>query len=230
KKQSLSLSLSLQKHPKMADKNQQTYHPAAANGYSRNDAETGGVDPRELRRQKQKKWALYIIAFVIFQTGIIVLFTFTVMKFRTPKFRMRPVSSFDAFDVQTTTPSFNLRMNAQFGIKNTNFGPFKYSNTSIHFYYKGTEVGSATIRKSKANFRSTKKVNVPVDLVMPTTLASSADLISDLSSGILPLTSQSKLNGKVEIMFIFKKKRTANMNCTMDLHIASKQLQNINCK
>ncbi|PSS34279.1 Late embryogenesis abundant protein [Actinidia chinensis var. chinensis] len=214
----------------MADKNQQTYHPAAANGYSRNDTETGGVDPRELRRQKQKKWALYIIAFVIFQTGIIVLFTFTVMKFRTPKFRVRNSRSFDTFDVQPTTPSFNMRMNTQFGVKNTNFGPFKYGNTTVTFYYRGTEVGSTTLRKSKANFRSTKKVNVPVDLVMPTTLASNADLISDLNSGILPLTSQAKMNGKVEIMFIFKKKRTANMNCTMEVNLSSKALQNIKCK
>ncbi|GFY83299.1 hypothetical protein Acr_03g0000730 [Actinidia rufa] len=214
----------------MADKNQQAYHPAAANGYSRNDAETGGVDPRELRRQKQKKWALYIIAFVIFQTGIIVLFTFTVMKFRTPKFRVRNFKSFDTFDVQPATPSFNMRMNAQFGVKNTNFGPFKYGNTTVTFYYKGTEVGSTTVRKSKANFRSTKKVNVPVDLVMPTTLASSADLKSDLNSGILPLTCQAKMNGKVEIMFIFKKKRTANMNCTMEVDIPTKSLKNLKCK
>ncbi|XP_057489708.1 late embryogenesis abundant protein At1g64065-like [Actinidia eriantha] len=214
----------------MAEKEQQAYHPAAANGYSRNDAETGGVDSKELRRQKQKKWALYIIAFVIFQTGIIVLFTFTVMKFRTPKFRVRHSKSFDTFDVQPATPSFNMRMNAQFGVKNTNFGPFKYGNTTITFYYKGTEVGSTIVRKSKANFRSTKKVNALVDLVMPTTLASSTDLISDLNSGILPLTSQAKMNGKVEIMFIFKKKKTANMNCTMEVNISTKSLQNVKCK
>ncbi|GFY83301.1 hypothetical protein Acr_03g0000750 [Actinidia rufa] len=136
----------------MAEKEQQAYHPAAANGYSRNDAETGGVDSKELRRQKQKKWALYIIAFVIFQTGIIVLFTFTVMKFRTPKFRVRHSKSFDTFDVQPATPSFNMRMNAQFGVKNTNFGPFKYGNTTVTFYYKGIEVGSTTVRKVESQF------------------------------------------------------------------------------
>ncbi|GFY81881.1 hypothetical protein Acr_02g0001210 [Actinidia rufa] len=205
--------------------------PQSYNPHPKHDEESSTTnESKELRRQKQKKWALYIIAFVIFQTGIIVLFTFTVMKFRTPKFRMRPASSFDTFDVQQATPSFNLRMNAQFGVRNTNFGPFKYGNTTIHFYYKGTEVGSATVRNSKANFRSTKKVNVPVDLVMPSNLANNSDLASDISSGILPLTSQSRLNGKVEIMFIFKKKRTANMNCTMEVNISTKQLQNVKCK
>ncbi|XP_057489705.1 late embryogenesis abundant protein At1g64065-like [Actinidia eriantha] len=174
----------------MADKNQKAYHLAAANGYSRNDAETGEA----------------------------------------PKFRVRHSKSFDIFDVQPVTPSFNMRMNAQFGVKNTNFGPFKYGNTTVTFYYKGTEVGSTIVRKSKANFRSTKKVNVSADLVMPTTLASRVNLISDLNSEILPLTSQAKMNGKVEIIFIFKKKRTANMNCTMDVNISTKSLQNVKCK
>ncbi|GFY83303.1 hypothetical protein Acr_03g0000770 [Actinidia rufa] len=213
----------------MAEREQKAGYPLApSNGYGRSDEEAMNSD--ELRRQKRKKWALYIIAFVIFQTGIIVLFTFTVMKFRTPKFRMRPASSFDTFDVQTATPLFNLRMNTQYGIKNTNFGPFKYGNTSVHFYYKGTEVGSTTIRKSKANFRSTKKVNVQVNLVMPASLASNSELANDLNAGILPLTSQSRVNGKVEIMFIFKKKRSANLNCTMEVNISTKSLQNVKCK
>ncbi|MGI4329160.1 LEA type 2 family protein [Klebsiella pneumoniae] len=180
------------------------------------------------RRQKQKKWALYIIAFIIFQTGIIVLFTMTVMKFRTPKFRVRSSRSFDTFNAANN--SFNLRMNAQFGIKNTNFGPYKYDNTTVTFFYKGTPVGSTTVRKSKADFRRTKKVNFAVDLVTPTELSSNSELASDISSGILPLTSQSRLTGKIEIMFIFKKKRATNMNCTMDVNIAQQVLQNIKCK
>ena len=180
------------------------------------------------RRRKQKKWALYIIAFIIFQTGIIVLFTMTVMKFRTPKFRVRSSSSFDTFE--TVNNSFNLMMNAQFGIKNTNFGPYKYDNTTVTFFYKDTPVGSTILRKSKADFRRTKKVNFAVDLVTPTELTGNSELASDISSGILPLTSQSRLSGKIEIMFIFKKRRATNMNCTMDVNIAAKTLQNIKCK
>ncbi|XP_057466614.1 uncharacterized protein LOC130756147 [Actinidia eriantha] len=155
----------------------------------------------------------------------------TVMKFRTPKFRVRSSSSFDTFDIQSSVNnSFNLRMNAQFGIKNTNFGPYKYDNTTVTFFYKGTPVGSTVLRKSKADFRRTKKVNFAVDLVTPTELASNSELASDISSGILPLTSQSRLSGKIEIMFIFKKKRATNMNCTMEVNIAAKALQNIKCK
>ncbi|GFZ06420.1 hypothetical protein Acr_18g0005900 [Actinidia rufa] len=212
----------------MAEREPRAGYPLApADGYGRSDEETGRSLSDEERRQKRKKWALYIIAFVIFQTGVIVFFSMTVMKFRTPKFRVRSATSFDTFDVQSS--SFNVRMNAQLGVKNTNFGPYKYGNSTILFYYRGTQVGSAIIPKSKANFRRTKKVNVAVDLVAPT-LPSNSELASDVTSGILPLTSTSRLTGKIEIMFIFKKKRSINMNCTMDLNITAKQLQNIQCK
>ena len=210
----------------MAEK-AQGYPVAPANGYARSDEEAGRSSDEE-RRQKRKKWALYIIAFVIFQTGIIVLFSMTVMKFRTPKFRVRSVTSFENFDTQAS--SFNVVMNTQLGIKNTNFGPFKYGNSTVAFYYKGTQIGSVFIPKSKANFRRTKKLNVAVSLVAPTNLASNSEWTNDVSSGIVPLTSTSRLSGKIEIMFIFKKKRSVNMNCTMDLNISTKQLQNIKCK
>ncbi|GFY84135.1 hypothetical protein Acr_03g0009090 [Actinidia rufa] len=213
----------------MAEKEQQQGYPLApANGYSRSDQEAGRSMSDEERRQKRKKWALYIIAFIIFQTGVIVFFSMTVMKFRTPKFRVRSAPSFETFDTQAS--SFNVMMNTQLGIKNTNFGPYKYGNSTVLFYYRGTQIGSVFIPKSKANFRRTKKLNVAVSLVAPTTLASNSEWTSDISSGILPLTSTSRLSGKIEIMFIFKKKRSVNMNCTMDLNISAKQLQNIKCK
>ncbi|GFZ06419.1 hypothetical protein Acr_18g0005890 [Actinidia rufa] len=214
----------------MAEKEQPAGYPLApANGYARSDQEAGrSQSDDELRRQKRKKWALYIIAFVIFQTGVIVFFSMTVMKFRTPKFRVRSAPSFETFNAQAS--AFNVMMNTQLGIKNTNFGPFKYGNSTVIFYYRGTQIGTVFIPKSKANFRRTKKLNVAVSLVAPTSLTSNSEWTTDISSGILPLTSTSRLSGKIEIMFIFKKKKSVNMNCTMDLNISAKQLQNIKCK
>lgn len=205
-------------------------HPlATVNGYARSDAEAATAhDAQELRRQKRKKWLLYGIAFVVFQTAIIVLFSLTVMKVKTPKFRVRS-SSFNTADVQPSNSSFSLNMNAQFGVKNTNFGPYKYDSTTVYFYYNGIQVGSAFIPKSKANFLSTKKINVAVDLTSAN-ITGNANLAGDINSGILPLTSTSRLNGKVELMLIFKKKKAVNMNCTMNVNTTTRELQNVVCK
>ncbi|KAE9464794.1 hypothetical protein C3L33_03284, partial [Rhododendron williamsianum] len=186
------------------------------NAYSRSDAEA--ADPGELRRQKRKKYLIYFAAFVVFQTAIIVLFTLTVMKVKTPKFRVRSSSSINTVDVpQTNTTSFTL--NAQFGVKNTNFGPYKYDNTTVNFLYNGIVVGSAFIPKSKANFLSTKKINVQVELTS-----------ANLSGNTLNLTSTARLSGKVELMLIFKKKKAVNMNCTMVANTSTQMLENIKCK
>ncbi|XP_052180830.1 late embryogenesis abundant protein At1g64065-like [Diospyros lotus] len=211
----------------MAGKEQQ------GNGYHRRDEE---VNPRpppstdEIRRKKRLRWLLYIVAFVIFQAGVIALFTMTVMKFRTPKFRLRS-ATFDAVDFQTSgNPSFNVSMNALLAVKNTNFGGYKFDETTVHFFYKNTEVGSAMVPKSKAKFRSTKKLKVEAELTVPASLARNSELAKDLNSGILPLRSQAKMEGKITLMFVFKKKRSTNLDCSMEINSKTKQLQNLICK
>ncbi|KAH7853446.1 hypothetical protein Vadar_002508 [Vaccinium darrowii] len=213
----------------MAEREHRQASPLApSNAYSRSDAEAASADSAELRRQKRKKWLMYGIAFVIFQTGIIVLFSLTVMKVKTPKFRVRS-ASFNNMNVQTTNSSFALNMNAQFGVKNTNFGPYKYDSTTVNFLYNNILVGSADIPKSKANFLSTKKINVAVDLTSAN-VTGHPNLASDLNNGILPLTSTSRLNGKVELMLIFKKNKAVNMDCTMDVNTSTGELKNVACK
>ncbi|KAL6971993.1 hypothetical protein U1Q18_031676 [Sarracenia purpurea var. burkii] len=209
----------------MADKEQQEYHPPTAKGYQRSDEELAEVPSDELRRQKRKKCILYITAFAIFQVAVITLFSVTVMKVENPKFRVRS-ATFGTFDVQPVNPSFNLTMNVEVGVKNTNFGPYKFDNSTIYFYYGNAEVGSGFIPNSKANMKSTKKFVVSVDLTS-TNIASNSDLGIHLASGILPLTSRSRLTGKVELMMILKKKKSVDMDCSMEVNTTTRELQNI---
>uniref|UniRef100_A0A5B7ADR9 Late embryogenesis abundant protein LEA-2 subgroup domain-containing protein n=1 Tax=Davidia involucrata TaxID=16924 RepID=A0A5B7ADR9_DAVIN len=216
----------------MAEKGQQVYPMSQANGPARakHDEEAATVPSEELRRKKRMKCLAYVAAFAVFQTGIILLFALTVMKIKSPKFRVRS-ATFETFDVVSTTspPSFNIKMNAELGVKNTNFGHYKFDNTTITFFYKGTPVGSAIVPKARAKARSTKKFNIVVDLAS-TDLPSNSELGNDLNSGVLLLSSQSTLRGKVELMKVMKKKKSTDMNCTMEIHISTKELRNVICK
>ncbi|XP_059627407.1 late embryogenesis abundant protein At1g64065-like [Cornus florida] len=208
----------------MAEKEQQQGHNSAAPyNYGRADEE---AQTKELKRQKRKKLILYIAAFAVFQTIVIVIFSLTVMKVKTPKFRVR-TASFETFSV--TASSFDMRMNARLGVKNTNFGPYKFDNSIITFYYRGAEIGNAFVPKSTAKFQSSKRFNVTINL-SSTNLPTSSELGSDFNSGILPLSSTSRLTGKVELMLVMKKKKAINMNCTMEVNISSQQIQNLKCK
>uniref|UniRef100_A0A5B7BQ05 Late embryogenesis abundant protein LEA-2 subgroup domain-containing protein n=1 Tax=Davidia involucrata TaxID=16924 RepID=A0A5B7BQ05_DAVIN len=194
-------------------------HLATPTSYGRMDEE---AQIKELRRKKRMKCLVYVVAFAVFQTAIITLFALTVMKVKTPKFRVRS-ATIENFDIPTTSnPSFNITMNAELGVKNTNFGHYKFDNSTITFLYMGTPVGSANILKARAKARSTKKFNVTVEL-------RSGELGNDFNSGVLPLTSQSTLRGKVELMKVMKKKKSTNMNCTMEINISTRQLQNVKC-
>ncbi|KAL2542108.1 Late [Abeliophyllum distichum] len=140
---------------------QRAYTSPQVNPYVRVDEEVPMVVLREDRRKKRVKCLMYVAAFAVFQTAIILLFALTVMKVRTPKFRVRS-ASFETFNVSTlnTNPSFNIKMIAELGVKNPNFGRYKYQNSTIEFYYMKTKVGEAIIPRARSKARSTRKFNV----------------------------------------------------------------------
>ncbi|XP_030470189.2 uncharacterized protein LOC115688503 [Syzygium oleosum] len=183
----------------------------------------------EAKRKKRMKWTIGIIAFVIFQVVQALFFVLVIMKFKSPKFRV------GEFDVQTlnvgtqASPSFDMTFVAPIRVKNTNWGPFKYDASTVDFTYGGVQVGQAVIPKSKANFKSTKKIDVNVAL-SSANLSTTSNLGSDLSSGIITLNSQGALKGKVTIMFMFKKTKTSQMNCTMAIVTATKAVQSLSCE
>ncbi|XP_039169222.1 late embryogenesis abundant protein At1g64065-like [Eucalyptus grandis] len=183
----------------------------------------------EAKRKKRMKWTIGIIAFVIFQVLVAVFFVLVIMKFKSPKFRV------GEFNVQTlnvgnqASPSFNMSFVAPIRVKNTNWGPFKYDASTVSFTYGGVQVGQATIPKSKANFKSTKKIDVPVTLNSDA-LPTSSNLGSELSSGIITLNSQGELKGKVTVMFMFKKTKISQMNCTIAIDTTTNAIHSLSCK
>ncbi|KAK3429370.1 hypothetical protein EUGRSUZ_E00799 [Eucalyptus grandis] len=99
----------------------------------------------------------------------------------------------------------------------------------MNFIYGGVQVGQAIIPKSKANFMSTKKINVKVTL-NSANLPSDSNLGSNLSSKIINLNSQGEFKGKIRVMFMFKKRKTSQMNCTMAINTTTKAVQSLLCK
>ncbi|KAK3429368.1 hypothetical protein EUGRSUZ_E00797 [Eucalyptus grandis] len=216
----------------MAEKNQNQYQPPESNGYHRNDQESlHTMEDEEAKRKKRMKWTIGIIAFIIFQVVQALFFVLVIMKFKSPNFR---VSEFNVqtFNVGTqASPSFDMSFVAPIRVKNTNWGPFKYDASTISFTYGGVQVGQTIIPKNKANFKSTKKIDVNVTLSsanLPTNINS--NLGSELSSGVIMLTSLGELKGKITVMFMFKKKKTSQMNCTMAINTTTKAVQSLLCK
>ncbi|KAK4431404.1 hypothetical protein Salat_0902500 [Sesamum alatum] len=176
----------------MAEKQEATeraYTSPQVNPYGRVDEEVASVAERDERRKKRMKCFAYLIAFIVFQTGVFLIFGLTIMKVRTPR----------------------------------------YQNSTIEFFYQGTKVGEAFVPRARAKAGSTRRFYVTVDL-------SSAGVPRDVlanefrTHAVIPLRSQARLRGKVEIMKIMKKNKSSNMNCSMEINISSRQLGNISCR
>ncbi|XVE58449.1 hypothetical protein DITRI_Ditri04bG0170200 [Diplodiscus trichospermus] len=214
----------------MAEKTESPYPLAPGNGHSRNDQESAAAHSKELKKKKRMKCLFYIVLFAVLQTGIILFFALTFMRIRNPKFRVQSGSFIDSFDVGTeASHTFNLRMNTRFTVKNTNFGHFKYEPGTVTFAYRGTPIGQASIQKARARARSTKKFDAVVEL-RSRSLSNTSELGRDISSGVLRLTSYSKLDGKIHLMKVIKRNKSAQMNCTMEIKISSKTLGNVMCR
>lgn len=216
------------------EKNQQVDDPLApTSGQNpRSDQESLSNHMEQEKRRKRLKLAAYIAAFAVFQVIVILVFVLVIMKVRTPKFRVgTPSIQALTSNVGPAASSFNMTLIAPFRLKNPNFGPYKYDSTTVVFNYGAAVVGQVAIPKGKANFKSTQKFDATVGLNSNSlSNASSSSLSTELTSGVLTLTSSAKLNGKVQLMLIFKKKKSTSMDCTMTISTASRTVQSVTCK
>ncbi|KAL6193745.1 hypothetical protein ACLB2K_034829 [Fragaria x ananassa] len=211
----------------MAERTHQSYPLAPANGYTRSDGESLSED--ELKRKKRIKCFAYIGIFIVFQIAVMTVFGLTIMKVKTPKVRLG-TSTLTDFTSSDTAPSFDTTFNTQIRVKNTNWGPYKFDQGVVTFMYQGMPVGTVVVPKGKAGMRGTKKINVNVRLNTAALPRSSSTLSTELSGGVLTLTSEAKLTGKVELMLIMKKKKSASMNCTIQIDVSGKTVKSLECK
>lgn len=210
---------------------QQPVHPLACTScHARRDEEAAAASQRRSKLKKRLKFYFYIVALTALETGLILLFALTILKFRTPKFRVRSANLNTLSVGNTTNPSFIVTLKAEFSVKNTNFGHYKYENTTVYFYYWDVKIGRAFVRGARARARSTRKISINVKLTSTNIPTNSLAFVQDLGSGILPISMQSKLRGRITILKLLKNNRSTNMNCNMDVFVKKKQLKNLTCK
>ncbi|KAG6391398.1 hypothetical protein SASPL_149152 [Salvia splendens] len=168
-------------------------------------------DNRELRRRRRKRCLIYLLLLAVFKIGIILLLTLTLMRTRTPKFRVSS-AAFGAFTYSDADPSFDITLYAELAVKNTNFGRYNFDSTTVYFSYDGAVVGSALVELSSAG------------------LADRVQVKSDLEGGVLPLNSRAALTGEVEVLRVFERKKTAEMDCFLAINLVQRSVGYLSCQ
>ncbi|KAL2235152.1 uncharacterized protein LOC105158347 [Sesamum indicum] len=202
----------------MAEKYQQQaqgYPLAPASIVPRSDEEYGNnyQSAEQIKKKKRMKCFAYIAAFAVFQTIIILVFALTVMRVKSPKVRLGDVAV-------TNDGNGNVRFTARVLIKNTNFGRYNYDGSIATIRAGDNVVGQFVIPDSRARARSTKKIYVIADLTN----------VSGTNSGPLALSVDTAMRGKVELMKVIKRKKSAEMNCSMTVNLSTNAVQELRCK
>ncbi|KAJ4823962.1 hypothetical protein Tsubulata_039218 [Turnera subulata] len=210
-----------------ASNSQRSDHLEEATPASAPDA---GAVKKPRSRRCMKCWVCMGAIFLILATLILVLI-FTVFRTKDPVITMNSITITQLQLVNGTTipkPGTNISFVADVSVKNPNYASFKYRNTTTSLYYRGRVAGQARSGPGKARARRTVRMNVTVDVV-PDKLMSSPNLTADLGSGILPMTTYSRVPGRMKIVFV-KKWIVVKLNCSIAFNISRQAIESQKCR
>lgn len=184
----------------------------------------------ELRRRKRIEQIAECATFMLLSILLILIpLALTVTRIKNPKFRLTVAEVENlSYSPDIDSPSFSMRFHVQVSVENTNFGEFRYENSSVAFAYRHLTVAAATIAKARVPAKSTRNVNVTVGISSDNALRN-PKLGNDVRSGMLSLSSYGRLNGTVHLMKMKERRKSAVMNCTMAVNLAEGTIQDLQC-
>ncbi|XP_021280731.1 late embryogenesis abundant protein At1g64065 [Herrania umbratica] len=214
----------------MVDRDQVRPLAPASDLPSSDDGEAA-LQLKKVKRKKCIKCCGCVAALMIIQAVVIIILVFTVFRVKDPVIKMNgvAVTHLELINGTTPKPGSNISLIADVSVKNPNVASFKYKNTTTTLYYYGTIVGEARGPPGRAKARRTMRMNISVDIITDRLLAS-PNLVADVSSGTLTMSSYSRIGGRVNMLNIIKKHVTVKMNCSMTVNISSQAIQEQKCK
>uniref|UniRef100_A0A3Q7HWE8 Late embryogenesis abundant protein LEA-2 subgroup domain-containing protein n=1 Tax=Solanum lycopersicum TaxID=4081 RepID=A0A3Q7HWE8_SOLLC len=193
----------------------QKYPLAPSNIMPRSDAEFATTNFQS-NNQRRKKKLRNIFLLTIFLTGIILLFSFTFLRIKSPKIRIENIRI-------TNDGDGMINFSAQVFLRNRNFWRYDYDSTlgTINTA-EGTTIGRFVIPDGEARRRSTQKVYVIANINLPSRINN--------TSGILPVISEAKMRGKLKVFRVFRWKKTVDLSCTMSINLTISAIQDLDCQ
>ncbi|KAG7956472.1 hypothetical protein I3843_11G125400 [Carya illinoinensis] len=192
---------------------------------------------KEMKKERSGKCFFYVFAGIVIQCVFILVFALITLRSRIPDVKVRSITVKNlrynnGTSSASISPSFNATLVAEVTIKNTNFGRFKFENTTMSVHYGGMNVvGYTKIGHGSVKARDTQKmINLTVEVRSNRVLTNSQNFSSEIQSGMLKLSSYAKFSGSVNLLNIVKREEIAQMNCTMILNFTSRKFQDLRCQ
>ncbi|KAG8491004.1 hypothetical protein CXB51_014132 [Gossypium anomalum] len=168
---------------------------------------------------------------LIFIIILIVILAFTVFKPKNPVVTIDSVTLADLkFYLDTTKFQvlFNVSLDVDLSIKNSNRVGFKYADSAAELNYRGQKVGEVPIPAGKISADKTAPMNLTVT-VMADRFISDSNFFADVSGGELPLETFCEISGKVNILNLFKFHVVSTTSCDIIVFLSNSSVGDQNC-
>eukprot|EP01018_Ginkgo_biloba_P013239 Gb_05442 [translate_table: standard] len=183
------------------------------------------------RRRRRIICCGVFVAVLVLIIVVFVILAVTLSKPKDPKITVNSVKleHFDfKFDTPRMTVDLNVSLHLDLSIKNPNKASFKFGNSTTYLYYRGTTVGEALIPAGKISADRTIDMMTSVTIIA-NRLISNSNLLGDVISGSVPLSTSSRISGRVNVLNIFKHHAVSYTYCNITISISSRSLQNQYC-
>ncbi|XP_059441972.1 late embryogenesis abundant protein At1g64065-like [Corylus avellana] len=185
---------------------------------------------KALKKERSGKCFVYIFAGVVTLSIIVLVFALIVLRVKIPDVKLRSITvkNLKYQGNNSESPSFNATFVAEVTIKNTNFGRFKFDDSTLSVLYGGVNVGDRKMGHGRVKARETQGMNFTVE-VRSNRVMDARNLSREIEGGMVKLSSYARLSGRVNLMNIVRKRKITEMNCTMTLDLANHAFRDLRC-
>ncbi|CAM8948288.1 unnamed protein product [Rhodiola kirilowii] len=221
----------------MAEENQKL-PLAPLNKYGRSDQENPSSHSSRGEDPPSKCFALVLTTFVSL-CAFVLIFATIFLKASSPRIRISSISITTLRYSNSTSPSFNASFIAQLSIRNDNFGHFRYDESTAVVLYDGVRTGEGLARRGEVSSRSTKKMNVTMEVRSERlfvaadgnlSAAMSGNLSRDLGSGVVEMRGFGVVAGKVYLLDMIGTRKVIEFNCSVSIDLRSVRAHDLICR
>ncbi|CAD6236895.1 unnamed protein product [Miscanthus lutarioriparius] len=207
-----------------------TVHPAATDDATGTGDEEAVATTRRwrsmqyLRKRRCVLWCCGCCATSVVLLGITILvLALTLFKVHDPVFTMNRVTleGVDGGLGTAANPvSVNATLTADISIKNPNVASFAFDRSETDFYYGGETVGVAYAPQGEVGADRTVSMNVTLD-VLADRISPNVNTTALIFGQEYNITSYTEINGRIDVLGIYKRDLDIKMNCTIMLEVGA---------
>lgn len=184
------------------------------------------------KRKKRRNICIAVTALTLVVIMVLVILGLTVFKVKRPVTAIDSVAPKDfniSLDVARLRVYLNITLLINLSVTNPNKVGFKYTNSSAQLKYRGVVVGDVPIPAGKIGAGEKKEMNVTLT-IFGDRLVYNSNLYADAISGTLPLTTYTRIAGKVRILNLFNIHVVSSTTCDLLLNVRNGgSLENQGC-